>query len=176
MQITITVEGPYIPNLDLIADGIVAELDKISQDIKRSEESVMENWVNKAQVVIDRQVSRASASFHIHPTGENAKYWAWVSLGVKARHISPKTSAFLAFKYQGPKVSYIPKTYPGQGWGGPGQYMGNVQKFFDGVNWPGIEPRDFEGQIWNAYKPTYDVRLGAAFDKALTQVKASMRK
>jgi len=174
IQVKVIVDGPYIPKFDTFVKEIEAECAAMAQDIKKSEEDVMANWVNKAQVTVTQKVEGGKTVFHIAPTGDKDKYWAWVSGGVKGHHISPRNFPFLQFKYQGPKVSYIPKTYPGQGWGGSGTYQGPKRKFFDGVDWPGIEARDFEGQIVTTYKPAFEIRINAAFERALAKAKASM--
>lgn len=172
IQVKIVVDGPYIPKFD--AQEIINECAAMAQDIKKSEEDVMANWVNKAQVTVTQKTEGGKTVFHIAPTGDKAKYWAWVSAGVKRRFIVPRNFPYLKFRYRGKGISYIPKTYPVGGWGGPGTYQGPKHKFFDGVDWPGIEARDFEDQIWRAYKPTFDIRVNAAFERALAKAKAGM--
>jgi hypothetical protein len=123
---------------------------QISREAKTRMEKVVEDWKKKPSFATDFRRDGNEWIVWVYPVGPVAKVWHWLSGGVKPRVIRPRKKTYLKFK-----TGYRPKTAPGNPYySGPGKYTGNT-RFDTLVNWPGIEPRNFEAGILKDYTPTY---------------------
>ena len=77
------------------------------------------------------------------PDSENPrKLWEYVSFGVRARPIYARNAPMLKFR-----PGYDAKTKAGNKYGGSGRRFGPLVETPRVLNWPGIEPRNFEMHI-----------------------------
>ena len=126
----------------------------VAREHRADMESFVMNWKNKPKITQDEKKKTDRYAIRVYPTGENAKYWIFVSFGTSEHSITPKRARYLRFPYQGAGQSYVPKTTPGGGFGGAGKKLGPIQRF-TGVSHPGIEARHFEKEIIKANKKEF---------------------
>ena len=140
-------------------------------DLKDMESAVVGNWKEKPTFTVQECTEGYHYEAEVVPTG-NITHWRWVSRGTAGKTFGPKTAPALVFPFQGAGNSYVPKTSPGLFYGGPGKKVGPLRKFSK-VNWPGIKPRMFEESLMAKYKPTFQARMNAALNQAMTKVAAT---
>jgi len=142
-----------------------------ANDLKAMEQAVVGNWKEKPTFTVQERTEGYHYEAEVVPTG-NITHWRWVSRGTAGKTFGPKTAPALVFPFQGTGNSYVPKTSPGLFYGGPGKKVGPLRKFSK-VNWPGIKPRMFEESLMAKYKPTFQARMNAALNQAMTKVAAT---
>jgi hypothetical protein len=143
-------------------------LTEASHEYRADMESFVMNWVHKPDITQEAKNESDGFYIRIFPTGDNLKYWLWVSFGVSGKRIVPVSAPNLVFKYRGAGVSYAPKTAPGGAFGGAGKKIGPVQRF-KAVQWPGIEPRKFEEQAILYNQKQFDKIMSDALAKGLKE-------
>lgn len=140
---------------DQIALGMTRDVFPL---VGRAMSARVENWKHKPNFSPEHWVSEKGIFLEAIPVGPNAKYWEWVSGGVKGHWITvknrPTRSGKKGYKPKLRMYKYTPKTTVGGGYGGPGTYQPPA-RFATRVWWPGIEPRDFESYIVEEVKPDF---------------------
>lgn len=101
----------------------------------------------------------------VKPGGPGATLWGYVSLGVKGHIIVPRRRKMLFIR--GGIGGYSPRTTPDGRYAGPGVYSANGF-WTRRVNWPGIEPRNFEADIKRIHEGEIVGLLGEAWERALS--------
>jgi len=166
LQAGAKVEIPKGFDLSKVEKSLQSGLLEASHEYRADMESFVMNWVHKPDIMQESRGRSDGYAIQIFPTGDNLKFWLWVSFGVPGKTIVPVRAKHLVFKYRGPGISYAPKTAPGGAFGGAGKKVGPVKRF-DGVQWPGIEPRKFEEVTIKANQKRFDKIMADALDRGL---------
>lgn len=166
IEASVEVEIPKGFDFGEVEKELKQGLYRSAQSMRAEMKSFVENWQH--QPTLEMKSKRESDRFiiRIYPTGENAKYWIWVSFGTKGKVIRPVRAKHLVFPYQGEGVSYAPKTAPWGFRGGAGKKLGPVRKF-NAVKWPGITPRQFEEEVIIAKEKEFKEEMDDALEKGL---------
>lgn len=137
-----------------------------AEDVKKMEEEIVGNWKDKPTFSVQETEADMVVTYELVPVGpsDGILKWRAVSRGAEGKTFGPKTAQALVFPYQGKGQSYIPKTTRST-WGGPGVKVGPISRFKK-VDWPGIEPRQFEETVMGKYKPTFVSKINAALASA----------
>jgi len=143
-------------NWTVFADELKKELDATAKpDLIQYFERVVKSWKHKPQFKAMKRVRAGGISVYVYPTGDNAKYWTFVTGGTRPHVIRPKhAGGVLVFPWGG-YGSYKPKTSRGGRYGGPGIVSNAKIVAFTQVNHPGNEAREFEKHIARWYGPEF---------------------
>lgn len=120
-------------------------------------EKRMEKWEEPAEIKARKFITKDSIEVTVFPAGKHKQKWIWLTKGTKGGYKipkQPKTTGTLAFMWDGPG-SYIPKTTPSGGYGGPGMVLGGEMHYPRQVEHPGIEARNFEEKIRKEYSEEF---------------------
>jgi len=143
-----------------IADEVKKAIDEqVKPDLLSYFNRIVKSWEHKPTFEARKIVSKGNISVYVYPTGENAKYWLWVTLGTPKREIVPRAdnpTGLLFFR-----VPYTPKTSQGGHYGGPGTY-GNELVVAKKVTQHEIKGRHFEQHTARWYKSKHTVTIRAA--------------
>jgi hypothetical protein len=107
----------------------------------------VEHWKTKPDFELTINADVSEVSIAITPAGPTARVWGWVSRGVQARVIRPRSRKALKFK------------------------AGQKNVFSKGHKWPGIAPRDFEGRAVRDFGDEYVRLVSSIYFDAIEQSK-----
>lgn len=168
IEASVEVEIPKGFDFEQVEEQLNQGLRESARDHRADMESFVMNWKHKPGFKSDEKRQSDGHSISIYPTGENAKYWRFVSFGTEGRIITPVRAPNLVFRYQGAGQSYVPKTTRGGGFGGAGKKIGPVRRF-SGVKWPGIDAREFEKEVIKANRKEFEKNMKEALERGLKQ-------
>lgn len=155
MSICVTMEvdiNMYDISVTKFKDQLLREADTLiyQREYKPRMREIVNTWKNKPRPSAKKEQGAGFVALLIRPVAMGGflrtgiagdKLWAWLSNGVRGHPIVPKKAKALKFK-----SGFLAKTMPNRVISRPGGYMGN-DIFTKKVDWPGIEPRNFEAAM-----------------------------
>lgn len=132
--------------------GIISDLRGSEKEGIQEYKRIVENWSSKNRPdfisKISTKASTITWTIQVINADPSLPLWMWIDeTGTREHDIVPKNKDFLFFEWGGPG-SYIPKTTPGGGFGGPGTVRnGFLVKSKEGIHHPGFPPRRFSWTI-----------------------------
>lgn len=139
-------------------------------------ERVVKSWKHRPVFKATKKVTAKAMTIDVKPTGENRKFWEYVSFGTRA-HPIPRPgntrAKVLKFKWGGPG-SYKPRTTTSGGYQGPGKASGPVVHL-KRVNHPGNKPRNFERHIARWYQKRFTAVMNDAVKRGIKAAKSAAK-
>jgi len=132
------------PKWTLIADEVKRTIDDVVKPrVLKYHQNIVAPWDHPPEFKAAKFVTKDGITVRVWATGQNAKYWIWVTQGTKPHKIRPKKKGgVLAFP-----ANYKPHTtVAGPGYKGPGTSSGPTI-FATEVNHPGTKARPFISAI-----------------------------